>query len=254
MGKIVRGEAGLMVCKNCLKFLRYKGYTGGSGPVWQGFSLIEFYDGYSTFFPRMPTRWAGAPEGYAEDWVQVSRSYRESKSWKCEECGVSLDDEQQLLQVHHRNGVKNDNSESNLKAVCLLCHKREPDHGHMKVNPGDYKKIQRRRKRQGLLDNLSWGDVERLVDPGAGGAVARLASARAEIPELGWEVTNNAGRRVAEPELAWPKRKVGVAIGDGDQRGMRAAGWKGLRVHRVTPPDESVPPELLGSDLGAAPF
>lgn len=253
-GGVVEGDARLMVCKNCLKFLRYRGYTGGSGPIWRGFILADFYDEYSTFFPRMPTRWAGTRDGYADNWEQVSREHREGSSWTCEECHVQLDDARDLLHVHHRNGVKSDNSKSNLKSVCLLCHKREPQHGHMRIKLGDYKRIQRRRRRQRLLDGLSWRDVDRLVDPGAVGAVDRLASARAEIPELGWEVMNNAGRRVAEPELAWPKQKVGVAIGNRDLQGMRAAGWKGLRVHQVTPRDESVPPELLGSDLGAAPF
>ena len=244
-GTSVEGEARLMVCQNCLRFLRYKGYTGGKNAIWRGFTLEEFFETYSTFFPRMPRRWAGSPEGYSDDWrSRVSPTYRSSRSWTCEECRVNLDDARDLLHVHHRDGVKSNNVWSNLKAVCLLCHAREPDHSQIRVGPMDYKKIQRRRRAQGLLDGLGWGDVARLVNPGVTGAVHRLAAAGAVPAELGWGVTDGGGRLVAEPELAWPKSKVGVAIARSDRKGMRGAEWAALKVHEPMAPDKGVLAEL----------
>lgn len=38
-----------------------------------------------------------------------------------------------LLDTHHINGVKTDNSDSNLRALCKECHSLEPKHEHMLV-------------------------------------------------------------------------------------------------------------------------
>ena len=249
----IEGEAELKVCMNCLKCLRYRGYTGGRGPIWRSFRLEEFYETYRTFFPEMPTRWAGAPEGYSDDWSRVSRNYRALRSWTCEECSVKLGDATDLLDVHHRDGVKSNNAESNLKVVCRLCHAREPSHGHMGAPPRAYKRIQKRRRAQGLLEDLSWGEVARLVDPGVTGAVDRLAEERAVPAELGVRVKDGDGRVVAEPELAWPKQKFGVAIAESDREGMKRAEWTAVKVHRLTAPDESVPAELKRAPRARSP-
>jgi len=42
------------------------------------------------------------------------------------------------LHVHHRNGQKNDNRDSNLAVMCVACHAEQPMRGHMKFTP-DYK-------------------------------------------------------------------------------------------------------------------
>ncbi len=38
---------------------------------------------------------------------------------------------QRYLHVHHMNGLKNENSDKNLKAVCVHCHALEPSHSHI---------------------------------------------------------------------------------------------------------------------------
>ena len=38
---------------------------------------------------------------------------------------------QRYLHVHHINGLKYENNDENLKAVCVHCHALEPSHGHV---------------------------------------------------------------------------------------------------------------------------
>jgi hypothetical protein len=78
---------------------------------------------------------------YPEDWDVVSRRVREEMEWCCEMCGIDLKDHRGLLHVHHRDLRKQNNSRENLMAVCVLCHARFPNHGH-------------------LLDTLSFRDRE----------------------------------------------------------------------------------------------
>jgi len=62
--------------------------------------------------------------GYTKDWDDISRKYREKNHYTCEECGLSIDDayDRQYIHVHHINGVKTNNRESNLRCLCYYCH------------------------------------------------------------------------------------------------------------------------------------
>ena len=97
------------------------------------FSLEEFFTTYQSHFKYQPNRKAGNAKDdiYTEDWENISREYRASVGWGCEKCGVILNKHKNLLHTHHKNGVKGDNSASNLTELCILCHSEEPNHGHM---------------------------------------------------------------------------------------------------------------------------
>lgn len=61
--------------------------------AWRFFKRVHRW-----FRPKKPSR-------YTSDWASVSRKYKESQSWTCEECFLDLikPKDQHLLHVHHKN-------------------------------------------------------------------------------------------------------------------------------------------------------
>lgn len=117
-------HANLVPCKNCLNLIRYSGSA-------KDFSYAKFLsDGKTTTFARTPkiSDTDGRQSGYTSDWQNASHNYRESVHYTCEECCVDLSSNKKLLHTHHINGVKSDNNNSNLKALCKLCHNDQPKH------------------------------------------------------------------------------------------------------------------------------
>lgn len=62
--------------------------------------------------------------GYTDDWPAISYAYRERHNFTCERCGVKMETpmDYRFMQTHHRNGVKTNNSDSNLECLCIECH------------------------------------------------------------------------------------------------------------------------------------
>jgi len=62
--------------------------------------------------------------GYERHWQQISRSYKRKMNFTCEECGIQINNnfDQRFLHVHHMDGDKLNNKDSNLKCLCVLCH------------------------------------------------------------------------------------------------------------------------------------
>jgi len=67
--------------------------------------------------------------GYTRDWREISLKFREKHNYTCERCGVKVMNpfESEFIQVHHRNGDKTDNHESNLECLCIKCHSEVDD-------------------------------------------------------------------------------------------------------------------------------
>lgn len=96
----------------------------------------------STDFVRILKEANGEPEegedievdlfGYTRDWDDVSTRYKEGKEYTCENCGLQINDEyyRQYIHCHHIDGNKKNNSERNLKCLCLYCH-AHVDENHM---------------------------------------------------------------------------------------------------------------------------
>ncbi|MEZ5479695.1 MAG: hypothetical protein R3E95_20135 [Thiolinea sp.] len=150
------GMAKLKVCKNCLKHLDYQGYrtSTGQATIFNNFSLSEFFETYQIHFKYKPSGRAGERKDgtYVSDWSERSRQYRASVFWRCESCGVDLSDHRNLLHSHHRNGVKSDNSNANLQALCIECHARQPMHD-MEVTNNDKAILSKLRLQQCIYSN-----------------------------------------------------------------------------------------------------
>ena len=154
-----RGEAKLQVCKLCLEKLNYEDYCNADSDdkaqIVQEFHIPYFFELYGSCFPPLPNRRAGAREGYTDSWEKKSWRYKKGKKFTCEECSVKLRsrNHHKLLHTHHINGDKSDNSEENLRALCVDCHSRQKYHGHMKNNEifrKSFEQIKKLRQEQGL--------------------------------------------------------------------------------------------------------
>lgn len=157
-------EAALKVCKNCLNSLNWQGYTNPQDrmrlsdgtrqdrkSIWDGFSISEFFMEYSTFFHILPSRRdiTAVLNEYVKNWPKISRQKRRAAAWRCEQCSVDLSQHPNLLHCHHKSGVVTDNSASNLRVLCALCHALQPYHQHMGVSAAR-SKINKIREAQGM--------------------------------------------------------------------------------------------------------
>jgi hypothetical protein len=227
-GVLHEGETQLNVCKNCLSYLNYQGYqTKTKGPIFQGFKLTDFFDTFSSYFKFMPTGIANVQTShYTDDWKEVSKKVRVKFDYQCQQCRVDLKQHKSLLHVHHINGVKSDNSSSNLTPICCDCHRKQPDHQHMFIKHDETKLISHLRNSQGLNTKDSWQDIYDMADPGMHGVIDLLEKYHVSLPEVGEEVANDKQEVVAELELAWPLKKVGIAIDKPEAIEASKLGWK----------------------------
>jgi len=88
------------------------------------------------------------PAGYHPDHSKISRAYREEKGYTCEECGVNLQANTSLTDVHHKDRDKRNNKYDNLECLCKLCHAKT--HPHYKISDKIRWKIELARKQQSI--------------------------------------------------------------------------------------------------------
>ncbi len=126
-------EEKLLACQNCLKWYNEHYGSYHSQYTKRNFNIIDFFKKFeNTPISEKPIYsdiTAPAP-GYSENWDDISRRTREKYNWICQECGKDFQYLKRLLDVHHINGVKSDNTPLNLKVLCKECHAKH--HPHMK--------------------------------------------------------------------------------------------------------------------------
>ena len=143
-------ECRLFVCINCLKRLSYKNYNRSRRSeqieIKESFNLEEFFERYGNQITSPPTQTdiTAQVNIYPPDLVRISRRYKEQIGWHCEQCQVYFGDEdmQKFLHLHHVDGLKHNNRNENLRALCIGCHAEQPQHQHLK-NTADYREYLR---------------------------------------------------------------------------------------------------------------
>lgn len=134
----------LDVCQFCLGMLDWNGFSqvsdrAGRVRFVRGFSLQDFFSKYPRDLVSVrPDHTADtAPlNEYTQDWPEISERVKRTRGYLCARCSTVLSLRLgKYLHVHHRNGLKYDNSDRNLEVLCIGCHAEEPMHGHMKSLP-----------------------------------------------------------------------------------------------------------------------
>ena len=142
-------EQKLHVCKNCLGALNYKGYRGASerakGEIYRGFSIEEYLQSKEeqTIIRPNHTNIDAPLDEYTEDWRDIAENFKRKQSYTCAKCGINLSEDKNFLHVHHIDGLKYNNWDDNLKALCIACHSTEPGHSHMQKR-GEFREFQRK--------------------------------------------------------------------------------------------------------------
>lgn len=222
----VAGDVCLQVCINCLKAINYKAFLLSGrevkDSVRNNFSLLEFFETYSTLFKRLPAGLSDNPGSsvYTSDWPDVSRAVRDAAGGACEDCGVVLGMGSSLLHVHHINGVKNDNRRANLQCLCKDCHRKQPNHGHMFMTGEEMRLINRLRREQGKLVP-GWESILRRSDLAMMPVLEMARHKGWGAPELSYSPANTTQSK-SVLDAAWPERRVGIGS-SADRRAV--AGW-----------------------------
>ena len=231
----MEGKTELNVCRNCLKHLNYQGYQNKpKGPIFKAFNLADFFDTYSSFFKIEPSGVADSKNiGYSNNWSEISKTLKKQKYYICQQCTLDLSLQQRLLHVHHINGVKNDNTSSNLKVLCADCHRKQPDHVHLFIKHLDSQLINRLRREQGIVAKTNWQEVYELADPAMHGVVGLLEKYQVPLPGVGEGVQAANKAVVTELELAWPQKRIGIAIDKESAKLATKHGWKVWSMHNA---------------------
>lgn len=135
-GNRLKTITGLPLCNNCRRIITGYGQISSTDFVnilkQANDNQEEDYDGVELDL-----------FGYTKDWDVISKQYREKHNYTCENCGMKIDDvyDRQYIHVHHINGDKLNNKESNLKCLCLYCHAHVDDRHKKNLTTGANKYI-----------------------------------------------------------------------------------------------------------------
>ena len=133
-------EVNLYPCQNCLAKVSYQCFHWQMVPSEKqkiiknfdakvAFALIgEQFDLFRKDIEKSGLSSGSLPAGYSSSWPKISREYRRSKNYTCEQCGVRLRHAPRCLDLHHIDHDKQNIRDSNMLCLCKCCHAEQHDH------------------------------------------------------------------------------------------------------------------------------
>jgi hypothetical protein len=152
----------LKVCKNCLDQINYKKYRVHPYrlklEIYDNFNLQEYFEIFkNTNLNQSHFKNANnAPLNlYNNNFNLRSKTEREKKGYLCENCKVnlSLPEHKRFAHVHHKDGDKSNDNDSNLEVLCIECHSNQPSHVRLKHSPDYADFITRKAKQEFHFDS-----------------------------------------------------------------------------------------------------
>ena len=88
-------------------------------------------------FSGVPEDYCTIPNDYTKSWSKISSIVKEQANYICSKCWNDFSEPvcKRFLHTHHIDGDKKNNIQGNLKALCIDCHSKEPDHAHIRKTP-----------------------------------------------------------------------------------------------------------------------
>lgn len=205
------GEAALYVCINCLKHINYKNSAiskQARRESRENFEITEFFETYSSCFKFFPKRMGKNPgsSNYSPDWKEVSERIRRQANWQCDDCGVKLSDRKDLLHTHHIDGNKANNASSNLRPLCIGCHRDQPMHEYMFTSYEDMAAIIRKRRDQNLIQPI-WSSAIKNTDSALRGVLALAKENGWSVPEIAFPLSPTM-----TVDAAWPDKRIAISL------------------------------------------
>lgn len=129
-------DAALEICMNCLTIYNSRNQKITQKAEFSN-NLLSFINGAEVTGLKesgFTYDWDLIPNQYKPDWHLISAEMKRKRGYRCEYCGwIANAATKKYLHAHHLNGKVYENSETNIKILCIECHGQQEGIGHAKI-------------------------------------------------------------------------------------------------------------------------